>query len=148
ARYLVLVCPLDEEGADRRYVLLVEHLLERRHSSVLHCSIEHDLVEEVVAEKARGAKIGNDASAHRVLTVANAAISLVELVAGTDRRRIGGRGRRVERQRLHRRGRGKRRSPADLEREYAADVPDVPGLRRVRAGLQGESGPEAGKDRN
>src|ERR1700681_3299924 len=50
---LVLVGPFDQVRANRRGVLLIEHRLEGRHAGILHLSVEHDLVEEIVAEEAR-----------------------------------------------------------------------------------------------
>src|SRR6202162_5148311 len=89
ARRLVLVRPLDEIGADRGGVLLIEHCLEGRHAGILHRSVEHDLVEEIVAEEARRAKVRNHAATDRVLAVTGSAISAEEVIAGSDRRCIG-----------------------------------------------------------
>src|SRR6266853_1650673 len=75
ARRLVLVRPLDEIGADRGGVLLIEHRLEGRHAGILHRAVEHDLVEEIVAEERRCPQIRNHAATHRVLAMAGSAIS-------------------------------------------------------------------------
>src|SRR6266404_8592136 len=115
ARRLVLVRPLDEIGADRGGVLLIEHRLEGRHARVLHRTVEHDLVEEIVAEEAGRTQIRNRPTADRVLAMARGAISAEEVIAGGDGRCIGSRGRWVEDELLLGRGRRKRRLPPDLE---------------------------------
>src|SRR5215813_2827548 len=71
----IFVGALYDVRSYRLGLFVIEDALEWSHAGVLHRSIEHDLVEEVVAEKARGAQIGHHAAAHRILAVANAAIS-------------------------------------------------------------------------
>src|SRR5437667_3332832 len=88
ARRLVLVRPLDEIGADRGGVFLIEHRLEGRHAGILHRAVEHDLVEEIVAEEARRTEIWNRPAPDRVLTMARGAISAEEVIAGSDGRSI------------------------------------------------------------
>src|SRR5258705_9818256 len=87
-RRLVLVRALDEIGANRGHIVLTEHRPERRHARVLHRTVQHDLVEEIVADERGGPQVRNDAAADRVLAVTDAAVLPVQARALGD----GGRG--------------------------------------------------------
>src|SRR6266853_280299 len=130
ARRLVLVRPLDEIGADRGGVLLIEHRLEGRHAGILHRSVEHDLVEEIGAEEGRLAKVRSHAAAHCVFAAAGAAVLREQATASSNGCRIGGCRRRIEYQLLFRREHRKRRRAAYLAYDHPTHVAQVAGLGR------------------
>src|SRR6266478_9812934 len=121
---LVFVGSVNHIGADCLHLLMIEDALERCHPVVLHRTVEHDLVKEIVAEEARCTKVRHDTAPHRTLAVAHAAKAPEQRSARGGRgriRRVGGRidheGARLERR--------QRRGAAQLEHQNAAYVTQV-----------------------